>query len=316
MKVNYTEAIKEIEKAKKIGIMTHVRGDGDAFGSLLGLKNILEELDKKVIIFSNEKPGKHLEFIMEMVTYEPASQYEPIDLLIVTDVSTLSRLTCPEVFREAKKNGTRVMDIDHHAEGDIYGSIDVLIKDENISSAAELVFWLSEALSMRLDRTTAELLLIGIETDTNFLQNSNTVNKTTFKAKAELLKSGARIESLVRKLSQSTTIDDLKFRGIVLGRAKLNHKYQTLTTYITREDHKEYGLEVGISSAIASLLDQTRDAGVVVVIEERDEKTLKVSLRSNNSNVNVAELASFFGGGGHVKAAGFEIEAKVAELIN
>lgn len=316
MKTDFTEVIREIEVAQTIGVMTHFRGDGDAFGSLLGLKNILEKLDKEVILFSNEEPGKHLEFVKELTDYSPVCEYESLDLLIITDASTFGRLTCPEVFRKAQQDKVPIIIIDHHAEGDIYERVDHVIKKEETSSASELIFWLSEALAMRLDRNTAELLLVGIETDTNFLQNPNTVNKTTFKAKAELLKYGARIESLVKRLENTTTISDLKFQGMVLNRARLSKRYGILATYITLSDHEKYGLEPGISSAIASLLDRTRDARVVIVAEEREEGKIKVSLRSNNSNVNVAKLASFFGGGGHVKAAGFEVEGKILDIIN
>jgi len=314
MEIDFTKTIIEINKADKIGLVTHLLGDGDAFGSLLGLRNILEKLDKKVVIFSNETLGKQIDFLSDNANYDPIDEYIPINLLITLDTANLSRLTCPNVFSKALKSGTKTLIIDHHAEGDIYDLADIVLSNTEISSTSEIVFWLSQEMGMRLDRETAEYLLIGIETDTNFLKNPNSVNKTTFTAKAELLKYGARAKKIIEKLNETNSINNLKFTGSIVKRAQLSKKYGILSTYITSDDQKEYNIDPGSSSAICNFLDQARNAKVVLVAEQRDN-IIKVSMRSNNSNVNVAQLASFFGGGGHVKAAGFDFIGNLNDII-
>jgi len=295
--------------------MTHVNGDGDAFGSLLGLRNILEMLGKEVIIFSNESLLGFMDYLVEEARYEPRDKYEDIDLLIMLDVSVEKRLTCPDIFRKAKDNNKKTIVIDHHAEGDIYDSVDLAYRIINISSASEMVFWISEEMGMRLDKVTAEFLLFGIETDTNFLQNPNTVNKTTYNAKSILLNYGAKTKRIKESIKDGSSLNNLKFLGSVVGRAVMDQDTGLIATYITEADLKRFKIEPGSSSAIASFLDQTKNAKIVLVAEQRDENHIKVSMRSNNSDANVAELAAYFGGGGHVKAAGFEIEGRLEEIL-
>lgn len=315
MKSSPNTVIKEINLAQKIGLMTHINGDGDAFGSLLGLRNILEQLNKELVIFSNEQLPDFMDYLKNEARYNPTEKYLPIDLLIMLDVSVEKRLTCPEIFKEAKKNGSKTMVIDHHAEGDIYDSVDFTYKITDISSASEMVFWLSEKLGLKLDKITAEFLLFGIETDTNFLTNPNAVNDTTYTAKSMLLKYGAKTKKIKESIKDGSSLSDLKFLGEIIERTHMNQDNGLIATYITEKDLKKHKIESGVSSEIASFLDQTKNSKIVLVAEQRDKNHIKISMRSNNSNANVAELASYFGGGGHVKAAGFEIEGRLEDLI-
>jgi phosphoesterase RecJ-like protein len=315
MKNEIAKAIKEIESAQNIGLMTHLNGDGDAFGSLLGLRNILEELGKKVFVFSNEPLLKEMAYLKNEIEYDPFENECPIDLLVMLDVGVEKRLTCPKIYKKAITDNKRTLIIDHHAEGDMYDAVSTLCRITEISSTAELVFWISQELGLRLDKITAELLLFGIETDTNFLKNPNTVNSTTYTAKSVLLKYGARVKRIKESVLEGSSLNNLKFLGTVINRALMSRD-GVMATYITLDDLNEHGVDPGASSAISSFLDQTKGAKIVLVAEQRTPRGIKVSMRSNNSNANVAELAGFFGGGGHLKAAGFEIEGNLKEILN
>lgn len=307
-------AIFEIESAQKIGLMTHVNGDGDAFGSLIGLQKILKEFGKETLIFSSEPLLKEMEYLKNELDYNPSSRSEKIDLLIMLDVGVEKRLVCPEVYKSAKESGTRTLIIDHHAEGDMYDSVTSICRKVDVSSTSELVFWISQEMGLRLNKTIAELLLFGIETDTNFLKNPNTVNKTTYMAKSILLKYGARVKKIKESVLEGSSINNLKFLGTIVTRAKMSPD-GVMATFITSNDLRRFKIDPGSSSSISNFLDQTKDAKIVLVAEQRAEDKIKVSMRSNNSNANVAEIASFFGGGGHVKAAGFEVEGDLVKIL-
>lgn len=315
MKKMLNKLIKQIEDSKKIGLMTHLNGDGDAYGSVLGLRNILELLGKEVVIFSNEPLLGFMDYLKTEARYTPREKYTEVDLLIMLDVGVEKRLTCPDVYHIARKKGVKLAVIDHHAEGDIYDSVDIVYRDTDVSSASEMVFWLSQELGMKLDKVTAEFLLFGIETDTNFLQNPNTVNKTTYTAKSILLKYGAKTKKIKESIKDGSSLNNLKFLGEVVSRAVMNKETGLIATYVTEEDLKKFDVDPGSSSAIASFLDQTKNAKIVLVAEQRDRDHIKISMRSNNSDANVAELASYFGGGGHVKAAGFEIKGRLEDIL-
>lgn len=314
MKKNLSSILEEIRIADKIGLMTHINGDGDAFGSLLGLSGILESLGKEVVVFSNEQHPFYMEYFKKELGYFPKNQFEKVDLMILLDLSVKKRLSCPDIYNLAKKNDSRVVVIDHHLDGDLFDSADIVWQDKESSSTSEMVFWLSDALGFKPNKIVAEALLYGIETDTNFLTNPNSINKKTYEAKATLLKLGASARRIRESLKNANSINNLNFLGEVVERAKMNSS-GLVATYISQEDLLRHGVEPGASGAVAGFLDQAKNSKIVLVAEQRDSDFIKVSLRSNNSRANVSALASYFGGGGHEKAAGFEVRGVVKDFL-
>lgn len=303
-----------IKKAKTIGLMTHVRGDGDAFGSLLGLRNIIERLNKTAIVISNEALPNYLKYLKAEANYKPTKFLPKIDLLIILDVANKKRMTVPAIFDKFTKNGTKTVLVDHHAEGDIYGDCDLVWRKTDISSTAEMVYWLAKELKINFNRSTAQYLLWGIDTDTYFLSNPN-VFPSTNKAREELLASGANNEEIRENLKATSPTANADFLKLVTGRGEIDKDNNLMGTYITLHDLKKFGYKPGSSSTVANYLDYNNDSKIVLVAEQRSPNIIKVSMRANKSNANVASLCSYFGGGGHVKAAGFEVRGKLQEIL-
>lgn len=303
-----------IRKAKVIGLMTHVRGDGDAFGSLLALRNIIEKLNKRTVIFSDEALPGYLTYLKTGARYKPTRFFAKVDLLIILDVASKNRMTVPAVFDRCTKRDIETLLIDHHAEGDIYGECDLVWRKTDTSSTAEMVYWLARELNVALDNVTAQYLLWGIDTDTYFLSNPN-VFPSTNEAREELLKVGAKNEEIRENLKATSPTANADFLGMITGRAKIDAGNNIMGSYITLKDLKKFGYKPGSSSTIANYLDYHNDSKIVLVAEQRTPDIIKVSMRSNKSKANVASLSSYFGGGGHVKAAGFEVRGRLEDLL-
>ena len=307
------DLVSIINSSQKIGLMSHRNGDGDAFGSLLGLRNILLRLGKDVVVFSNELLPDYMSYLEKEVSYKPTENYEKVDLLIGLDLVSVSRFTLPNIFNKAKESNVKTAIIDHHTEGEIHGMVDFAWRKEDSSSTAEMIYWLAEDLEIEIDKTTAQLLLTGLEHDTYFLTNQNVFGQTK-EAQKRLHGLGGETEIIRKSVEEISPTKNKVLMDRVGGRILV--KNGILFTYITLEDKKEAGLlGQNISSVISSYYDTLKKPRVSIAAEQRDESNIKISMRSNNSEVDVAQLCKEFGGGGHVHASGCEIEGTLEDVL-
>lgn len=305
--------IAAIDGAKKIGLITHREGDGDAFGSMLGLAEVLKTFGKEVVIFSNEELPAMFDFVKSETEYNPVSEFEVIDLLITLDANGCDRFTIPEILTLARENKTPIISLDHHQPGDLAEFSDLYVDYPEKSSTSELVLDLATGLSLKLNRKAASLLLFGLETDTKSFQNTNTTPES-FKAAGELLKSGARLKEVSEAATSNRSIPSLKLLGLAIGNLKLDEQTGVGISKLSLGELKKLELEGESTTGIANFLDQLKEVRVIVVLEEREGGMVRGSMRSNNSDLEVDVIAGKFGGGGHKKAAGFLTEGKVDDI--
>lgn len=304
--------IEEINNSKKIGFITHKDGDGDAFGSMLALEKIVSEMGKETIIFSNERLPFYLDFIKEDIIYNTQENYSEIDILICFDANIIKRFTIPEILEKTKKDNKKIIVIDHHINGELDKVSDIYWRDLTLSSTAEMVYKLLIKMGVNIDKITATLLLFGIETDTLSLQFTNT-SPTTFRAVADLLNKGAKLKNVVESAFGSKPIPTIKLLGRAINRMKINENALAYT-YLTLKDMQELDLTEQSASGVANFLEQVKEAKVVAVLQERENDIIKVSMRSNNSDINVSTICELFGGGGHSKASGCEISGTIKSV--
>lgn len=304
--------VKEISNAKTIGLITHKDGDGDAFGSMLAMERVLKKMGKQTVLFSNENLPQIFDIVKSQIDYHPYKSFREIDTLICFDANDVKRFTLPEIIDKSKTTNAKIVVIDHHLNGGLEAISDIYWRDLTLSSASEMVFHLLEKMESEIDKTTATLLLLGIETDTFSLQFTNTT-PNTFRSVAELLKKGARLKNVVESAFGGRPISTVKLMGRAINRMKIE-KNGLAHTYITLKDMEELGLTEQSSSGVANFLDQVEEAKIIAVLQEKEGGVVKVSMRSNNSDVNVAEICEQFGGGGHAKASGFETQGTIKSV--
>jgi phosphoesterase RecJ-like protein len=209
--------------------------------------------------------------------------------------------------------------IDHHPRGDLSRFVEYKIQDPQAASTTELIFCLLEFLGAHIDKRIATALLTGIITDTNSFLNPNTTDKT-FVVAARLLSYGARIERVVANLFYQKSCAALKLWGRALSRLQYNQGHDLLLSYLTENDLRECNVSVQEAEGIVNFLNlnAAHKAKAVLFLIENQGK-IKGSFRTTAHNIDVSEMARQFGGGGHKKAAGFEIEGslvlKEGELV-
>jgi len=309
-----TEIVKQVRNSSHIALMGHVGGDSDCYGSLFGLKMGLETLGKKVDVISTEDFPESLDFLFFYFPGEISDKYVPgADLAIFIDAPEVKRLVAPEIAKQYKAEGTKIIQLDHHLKGDLTDFADISFVDTQACAASEIVFDLLQELEVNIDKNIATCLLAGIVGDTSSFQNQNTT-KECFAASSELMKRGARLRTIVSNTFGGKEVDTLKVWGLAMERLSVNERLHAVSTYLTYEDIEKFGLSPEATNGIINFLNSIKDAKMVMLITEREKGTIKVSLRTRDEHVDVAKIARQLGGGGHVKAAAFSIPGSLKTL--
>ncbi len=294
--------------------MGHIGGDADCYGSLFGLKLGLESIGKKVDIISTEDFPESLDFLFFYFPGEIADRYIPgADLFIALDASDVSRLASPEIAKQYKTEGTKIILLDHHTKGDMQEFADIPYTDTTACSASEIAYHLLVELDTKIDKNCATCLLAGIIGDTSSFQNQNTT-KECFAVSSDLMKRGARQRTIVNNMFAGKEVDTLKVWGLAMERLSINKQFGIVSTYLTYKDIDRFGLSAEATSGIVNFLNSIKDAKAVMLITEQELGTIKVSLRTRDEHVDVAKIARQLGGGGHVKAAAFSIPGSLKML--
>ncbi|RGO27991.1 bifunctional oligoribonuclease/PAP phosphatase NrnA [Dorea sp. OM02-2LB] len=301
--------LQEILKEKKtVGIAGHVRPDGDCVGSCVGLYLYLtrEYPEIKTDVYLEEVPAQ---FLVLKGTDQVKNQAvdQVYDLFISLDCGSPDRLGfAEEMFRNAKTT----LCVDHHISNLGYARENYVVPDA--SSTSELICRMIG--SEGLDREIAEALYVGIAHDTGVFLYSCT-SPETMEVAADLLRTGLDANALIDHTYYSKTY----IQQQILGRALLESMFlldkKCIVSVITKKVMDFYGAKASDLEGIVSQLRNTTGVEVAIFLHELDSGEFKVSLRSNGL-VDVSSVAQYFGGGGHVRAAGVTMQGSVHDVIN
>lgn len=304
-----------INGGKKFIITTHLFSEGDAIGSELALKRFLIGLNKDTIIVNNEVlPSVYRCFdtdqdVKFLKSKEVNINLGDFDAIFMVDVADWSQLG--DFADMIKSSSITKVCIDHHPTNPGYADVNVVVKDA--SSAGELIFDLIKYMDGRITQEIAIPLYLSIATDTGWFKFSNTSAKA-LQAGSELIEAGVKSEIIYEMLYQRKDISYLKLLNFTLGILRSECDGQLVWTKMTRDMIESSGVEFVDTDVIIDLIRAVKEVEVVIVFRELSEYKTKVSFRSKHT-VNVAKLASDFGGGGHVRAAGVSINQRIDTVI-
>ncbi len=300
-----------IENSSRILLFAHNRPDGDTVGSVLALQEYLEKLGKHIDIACFDP---FPEYLMEIVS----GKFRYPDHLDINLYDSI--IACDSVERGFEKiyplldpKQVSVV-IDHHP--DIKLASDLRIIDSQYSSVCEIIYKFLVSINAKTNLKIANCLLLGIISDTGNLQHSNTT-ADVMEIASKLIKKGASVSKIVSSVFSNKKITTLKLWGRAFEKARINPKNKMIATVLTQEDIKQCEASTDDIAQIASILNTVPGTSFSLVLSQRDNKTIKGSLRSEQyKGVDVSELAHLFGGGGHKLASGFEIKGRIIENDN
>lgn len=300
--------LQALEHAKTVAIGGHMRPDGDCTGACMGVYQYIRTWypEKEVDVYLEEIPESfHFLKGTEEISYELKDR--EYDLFLSLDCGDAGRLGFSE---PAFHRANHTICVDHHISNGGFGEVNYIKPDA--SSTSELVYELLN--KERITKEIAECLYLGIVHDTGVFQYTCTAPETMVVA-ADLMSKGIDYSRIIT----DTFYEKTYVQNQILGRALLESVRfmdgQCIVSVISRKVMDFYGATPKDLEGIVSQLRVTKGVKVAIFLYETEAREYKVSLRSD-SEVDVSKVASYFGGGGHKKAAGVTMKGTPYDVIN
>lgn len=303
------DLLKECSGAERIGISAHIRPDGDAIGSTMALylylKKCLPQAEIKLFLEAVPDCFGHLKYLHEI---DSAYGDEPVfDVFFALDTASDRLGKAEEFFKAARKT----INIDHHISNE-KGCGDVNVVFPKASSTAEVLYGLLE--EEKLDEDIAVALYTGIIHDCGVFQYSNT-SPETLQIAAKLIGYGFNFSRIIEESFYQKTY----LQNQILGRALMESiRFMDGRCIVSCVDKRMMDFYNVVPSDLDGIVNQLRNIKGVdcaIFMYETGSMEYKVSMRSNEY-VNVSRVASYFGGGGHMRAAGCTMKGTMHDVIN
>ncbi len=312
---SYREIAKKIwhsfKESDKVGIITHHNPDGDGLAASLALKKLAESYGYSVDIILEESALKSLEFLSASQKTLVVSENMIYDTIILLDCHEQSRVgKCSLLIDKA----TLVFAVDHHEMKDVIPESITYIDASKVSVGA-IIYDMFEDKIKELDGDNLKYIVDAIYTtilnDTDIFLNANT-NTETFELCRDLSELGLISGDVIQRFTMSKTASEMKFVGDVLSTLKSFNKGKIIFAHSTLEMLAKNNLGNEATSKMTKWLKYIDGYVAIAYFNEIGENRFRVSLRSNEINVN--KIAVEFGGGGHIKASGCEIDGNLEQV--
>lgn len=310
---NSKEISQLIIDSSNILLCLHQSPDPDSIASNILMSKYLDKLGKKYKIVCFDKvPEKFkrtykTENIVADNLLPDKLNIDDFDLFISLDVNEPVRCGLPNDIKFKS-----VVNIDHHATENVFSGLK--INDSSYSSTSEMLFYFLEDVGYTLNEDEANLILLGIITDTDAFSYAG--DSRVFRTVSRCIDLGGNYEKANEIIYRNNGVDQLKFWGEALKRIKIDKKYRFAYTSIDIKTLKKYEGLLQSTRTVADKFIRTienTDFGLVMV--ESDEGYLKISARVRNNDFNVIPLLKMLNGGGHTTGGGGRIDLPYKEAV-
>ncbi|PTM58959.1 DHH family phosphoesterase [Desmospora activa] len=299
-------------------VVSHLHPDGDAIGSTLAVKAMLEHLGKEVVL-TNESPiPPKFQFLPGCDRILPPTELDgcSFDGVVAVDVADRERMG---VVWEYIPADIPLLNIDHHPTNDRFGTVNLVVEDA--AATAQILYTVAKVMDIPFSSSLALALYTGLLTDTGGFRYSNTTPEVMEMA-ASLLRHGVNAGEVADRVIETMSRGQLALLQRGLSNLRFTADGRVGWIWLTRLDFQESGAEEDDLDGIVNYARNVIGVDVGLLFRETEGDKVKVSLRSREI-VDVAELAHSFGGGGHARAAGCtltgsreEVEPMMLERVN
>lgn len=297
-----------LKDVKSVGITGHIRPDGDCTGSVLALYNyIVENMPETDVDLYLEQLGSEFYYLKNIDKIKNTPEDKKYDVFFVLDCSSLDRI---EPFISCFNNASKTVCIDHHVSNT--GFTDLSKIEPQASSACEVLYGTMDA--DKISRDVAECIYTGIIHDTGVFKYSCT-SKKTMEIAGEMMEKGIDYSDIIDNTFYKKTYVQNQILGRALLESVLFYDGKCIFTTVTMDEMEFYGVTGRELGGIVEQLRLTDGVEVAIFLYQTGEEEYKVSLRSKKK-IDVAAIATQFGGGGHVRAAGYTAKGSVYQIIN
>ena len=290
-------------------LISHVRPDGDAIGSQLALGYALMAAGKSVRLINEDGLPDNLAFMAgsEKIELPPA---EPLDVEVAIALDTATKPRLGDHALHAASKAQIWLNIDHHISNPKYGDLNLI--DSKSPATGQILYQLIVALGLPMPEESRDAIYVAVSTDTGSFQYPSTT-AATYELGADLIRRGLDVGII-----NSQIYDNYPFRRLELMRALLNTlelSENGLVANWTMRDQLRIDLDLlpEDSEGLIDLIRAIRGVQLAVFFEELPDGKIRISMRSKDRRLNVCEIATEFGGGGHALAAGIRMAGSLED---
>jgi phosphoesterase RecJ-like protein len=304
--------IRALRDAGRVILATHTHPDGDAIGSIVAMRIVLDAIgvSSRVFVAAHDLPLPE-----ELSTFDLGEVVH--ETTVDLSERTVVFLDCGNADRTPL--GDRLADIpvliniDHHHDNTRFGTLDWV--DPDASSTAELVWELAKWIGVPITPELAEPLYVGLLTDTGRFSYENTTPRAHAMA-ADLIAAGVDLTGVRRRMYEDVLPAKLHLLRYALDSFVIHGAGTLISARVTEADFGAAGATEAHAEGIIDVLRAVRGVRIAALARELEVQpgTFKVSLRAADPSIDVSAIARAGGGGGHPQAAGFTTELEDADL--
>lgn len=304
--INLAEELKDVQSAAIAG---HVRPDGDAIGSCLGLYHYLKKNYPTInaAVYLEKVPNAYQMIPGVSEISHDFEENRVYDVFFCLDCADENRLGEAAKYQKSAK---KTICIDHHISNGGFADANYIVPEA--SSTSELIFTLLDEDKIPVE--SAEALYMGIVHDTGVFRHSCT-SPETMEIAAKLMRKGINCSKIIN----NTYYDKTYHQNQILGRALLESillmDKKVIFSAVKLKEMEFYGVEASDLDGIVQALMGTTGTEAAIFLYEISPQVFKVSLRSREL-IDVSKIAEYFGGGGHVRAAGCTMQGSIYDVVN
>lgn len=306
-------------KKKSFCVISHTNPDGDAMGSALVMKLLLQKLGHhSEVILPNIYPDYYAwlkdadKIIIGNVQTDKARKcIESADILLFVDLNKVRRVEGLDEYLMASKAPKLLFD--HHLDSDDVFKLKYARTD--VSSTCELVYeFISEFDKSLIDKDMAECLYTGIVTDTGNYFHGN-ITAETFRITANLIDLGIDVIDINQKIFNTFSVNRVRMLGhSLINRMQVLNDYNAVIIYLTKDDLEKFNDQEGDTEGIVNYGLTIKGIKISALFIERMQY-IKISFRSQG-DINVNTIAkNYFDGGGHKNASGAYFYGNIEDAI-
>lgn len=308
---------RALEERDRFLITTHVLQDGDAAGSCLAFRRLLQRMGKKAEILLPSPLPRKFDFLARDCSFhvypddwDKAAILE-LETLVALDFSQLERLG-PMCEAARSRFEGKMLCLDHHLSDGSFAEIAHV--DSTASSTAELIWRLmKDHLKLPLERDVAEGLYTALACETGSFRYGNT-SPLVHRITADCLDTGLAPELFHSLLNERKTLHELKLHGLALEKLRLERGGRIGWIGLGPEVFEDLAVTETETAGLVTLARSVEGVDIAILLYEDVPGSVKISFRSKSDEMNMNHLATQFGGGGHVRAAGAMVEGRLPEV--